>query len=90
MITHLRKEHDESLARKLQNNNINDFWREVKLINSSDSPMPNNTDGVGRDDKIVELWRKLYMELREAIGQLDKHRACEDKISWQHLIYLKN
>ncbi len=36
----------DSLARKLQNNDIKELWKEVKFINNSRTPLNNNMEGV--------------------------------------------
>ena len=52
-----------SLASKLKNNRVEDFWKEVKIINNCRTPLPTNIEGVVGSDKIVELFRKNYCDL---------------------------
>ncbi len=53
----------DSLARKLSNHSVNDFWKEVKLINNSKTPLPTDIDGVEGADKIVQVWKNHYHDL---------------------------
>lgn len=43
------------LAMKLQKNNINDFWKEIKTINNCKTSHP-SIDGVRGSDGISQLW----------------------------------
>ena len=53
----------DSLAMKLQNNNVNDFWKEIKTIGNSKPVFPSNIDGVSGPEEIVQLWKNKYFEL---------------------------
>lgn len=50
----------DALARKMQNNNLTDFWKEVTIINNSRTPLP---EGVSCPQKIADLWREHYTKL---------------------------
>lgn len=52
-----------TLARKLQNKCVNDFWKEVKRMSNSKTPLPANIDGTSRSEKITQMWQKHYCEL---------------------------
>lgn len=49
-----------SMAKKLQNNNVNDFWKEVKVINNSKMPLPSSVNGVTGSEQIAQLWSEHY------------------------------
>ena len=53
----------DSLARKLQNRGHKDFWKEVKSMSNSKTPLPTNIEGISGEERIVELWRKHYSDL---------------------------
>ena len=53
----------DSMAKKLQNNSVNDFWKEVKYINNCKTSLPSNIDGVCGPAEIAQLWKKKYDEL---------------------------
>ncbi len=57
----------ESLAKNLHDNNVDNLWKEVRLINNSSTPLPTNIDGVVGVDKITEIWRKHYFDLFNCI-----------------------
>ena len=53
----------DSLAMKLANNNDQEFWKEVKMLNNSRTPLPNNIDGCTGSAEVCELWRQHYSSL---------------------------
>ncbi len=53
----------DDLATKLQTNNVEGFWKEVQLIDNSNTPLPTNIEGVVGCEKIAELWKNNYKEL---------------------------
>lgn len=52
----------DSPTRKLQKNNYNDFWKEVRVLNSSKTPLPSDIEGVCGQDKI-DVWHEHYYNL---------------------------
>ena len=61
-----RNEHimrSDSLAKKLEKNNVNDFWKEIKMMNNCKTSLPSSIDGVSGSDEISQLWQKRYTEL---------------------------
>ena len=48
----------DSLAQKLGDKNVRDFWNEVKLLNNCRSPFPSNTEGVVGKDRIA-IYEKI-------------------------------
>ncbi len=54
----------DSLAKKLQNNNLNDFfWKEIKSMNNCKTSLPTNISGVSGSEEITQMWQKHYYEL---------------------------
>lgn len=51
------------MAKKLQNKNVNDFWKEVKVINNSKMPPPSSVNGVTGLEQIAQLWRQHYEDI---------------------------
>ena len=49
-----------SMAKKLQINNVYEFWKEVKVVNNSKMPLPSSIDGITEPENIAELWRRPY------------------------------
>ena len=66
-LSHIKRNENslsrDALARKLQNNSVEDFWKEVKLLDNSNTPLPTNIEGVVGCDRIAELWIEPYEEL---------------------------
>lgn len=61
-----RSEHNlkaGSMARKLLQHDVQDFWKEVQVMNITKVPLPSSIEGVTGPDNIVELWRKHYSDL---------------------------
>ena len=53
----------DSMARKMMSNNMTDFWKEVRSLNSCKSSLPSTVEGVSGEDNIAELWRKHFSSL---------------------------
>lgn len=55
----------ESLARKPRNNNPNDFWKKVKVVNNTNAPLTSGIDGVSSPEKIAEVlaWAVIFTTL---------------------------
>ena len=51
------------MARKLQQKDVLDFWKEVKIINNNKVPLPSNIDGVTGSPNIADLWKRHYEDL---------------------------
>ena len=52
----------DSLARKLLSKNDKEFWKEIRVMNSSNMPLPNVIDGVWSVN-IVDMWKSHYNDL---------------------------
>ena len=50
------------MAEKLQKNNVDEFWKEVKVLNNSKMPMPSSIDGT-TGHNIAELWGRHYFNI---------------------------
>ncbi|XP_027883670.1 uncharacterized protein LOC114150994 [Xiphophorus couchianus] len=53
----------DSLARKLGNNNVKDFWKEIKKVNNCKTSLPSTIDGVTGVKEITQLWKEHYSAL---------------------------
>ena len=60
-----------SMARKMQEKEIFDFWKEVKTINNSKIPLPSNIGGVTGSVNIADLWKKHYTDLFNCVKSDD-------------------
>ena len=52
----------DSLARKLLSKTDKEFWKEIRVMNSSNMPLPNVIDGVWSVN-IVDMWKSHYNDL---------------------------
>ena len=77
----------EALAKKLTDLNPNAFWKEIKLMNNSATPLPVNIDGVNGNEAIAELWKKHFKDIlnclrnnSEMTGSIDNSSTAYDDI----------
>ena len=59
----------ESLARKLVDKNPIEFWKEVKHMNASNTPLPTCIDGISGADNIAQMWRDHYSDIFNSVNQ---------------------
>ena len=53
----------ESLAKKLSDCNVKEFWKEVRSMNNSNTPLPEVIDNVSGANNILKLWKEHYSNL---------------------------
>ena len=53
----------DSLARKMLSKNDEEFWKEIRVMNSSNMPLPNVIDGVAGSVNIVDMWKSHYNDM---------------------------
>lgn len=55
----------ESFARKPQNNNPNNFWKKVKVVNNTDASLTSGIDGASSPEKVAEVlaWAVIFTTL---------------------------
>lgn len=63
---HKNEQTMSSMAKKLLNNEVNDFWK-VRLLNKSKPSLPCAVDGISGAQTIAELWRKHYSNLFNSV-----------------------
>ena len=76
----------DSLARKMQKHDSNDFWKEVRIMNNCKIPLPTNIDGITGLDKIAELWRKHYNDL---FNCLKSSMCCISNVDFTEQMVIK-
>ena len=57
----------ESLALKLQNRDINSFWREVKSLSSRNTALPQRVDNAVGEQEIADLWKAKFSYVLNSI-----------------------
>lgn len=83
----------ESLAKKLYDLDPKSFWKEIKYINDSSTPLPTSVEGVSGEDSIAHLWRKHYSDLFNCLPASacpnwafdGTTRYCDAKVGMQEL-----
>ena len=58
----------EALAKKLLEADTCGFWKKVRSINSSHSPLPTCVDGVSGEAPIADLWKSHFQSLFNCLG----------------------
>ena len=53
----------ESLAKKLSDCNIKEFWKEIRSLNNSNTPLTEVIDNVAGASNILKLWQDHYSNL---------------------------
>ena len=53
----------ESLAKKLSDCNVKEFWKEIRSMNNSNTPLPDVIDNVSGGSNILKLWQEHYSNL---------------------------
>ena len=88
----------DSLARKLLSKNDKEFWKEIRVMNSSNMPLPNVIDGVTGSVNIVDMWKSHYNDLfnclrnNKDVKQLntDVHYDANIEVTHSDIIYVIN
>lgn len=75
----------ESLAKNLASHNVKSFWKEVKLINNSRTPLPTSIDDSVGEAAIVELWKKHYMALFNCLKRSSAGRTYDLTTAYENV-----
>ena len=67
------------MAKKLENENYNEFWKEVKVDNNSKVPLPCSIDGVSGRKEIADLWKSHVKGLLNSVRGINNSRQYECK-----------
>ena len=57
----------DALARSMMNNDMNEFWKDVKKNTNSNFSLATNVDGSGGDTEIAEMWKCHYKFLLNSV-----------------------
>ena len=68
----------ESLAKKLLSKSGKAFWKEIKLINTSNLSLPNVIDGVTGPENIVNMWKTHLEDLLHCLKNEKDLNLCKD------------
>lgn len=61
----------ESLARKMMNFDKEDFWKEIRVMNNSHTPLPLNVEGINGAENIAAMWKNHFQDLFNCIQRYD-------------------
>ena len=50
----------ESMAKKLSDRKVKEFWKEVSVSNNCKTPLPDNIEEANGANEIVDLWKKHF------------------------------
>ena len=73
----------EALAQKLSDRDPKSFWKEVKLINNSRTPLPSSMEGVCGAKNIAELWRKHFSDLFNCLNS-NNVSICKEEVLFSY------
>ena len=62
----------DSLARKLLSKNDKEFWKEIRVMNSSNMPLANVTDGVTGSVNSVDMWKSHCTMICSTVSERTK------------------
>lgn len=65
----------ESLARKLGDLQNQDFWKEIKVLNNSRTPLPSNIEGNTGSDNILNMWKSHFQKLFNCVDEAGRASA---------------
>ena len=57
----------DALARPMMNNDMNEFWKDVKKNTNSNVSLATNVDGSVGDTEIAEMWKCHYKSLLNSV-----------------------
>ena len=70
----------DSLAKKLLERRLDEFWKEIRQGNYCNIPLPNSIEDVTGIDEITELWRSHFKQLFNCIRDTDIQQIkCDAK-----------
>jgi exonuclease III len=72
----------ESLARKMTNLGQDDFWKEVKLMNNSATPLPSCIDDNVGAENIALMWKNHFQSIYNCVRREPvSHKNCSDEFT---------
>ena len=69
----------EALAKKLSNLKSNEFWKEIKSINNSKTPLPCSIDNANSPEEITKLWENHFTNIFNCLDRVKTdNKFCLD------------
>ena len=61
----------QSMLLKLQRGECNDFWKEIKAVNSKKESLPLTVGGTSVESNIAYLWKDNFSAIANSVGSTD-------------------
>ena len=61
----------QSMLSKLQRGECNDFWKEIKALNSKKESLPLTVGGTSGESNIANLWKDHFSAIANSVGSTD-------------------
>ena len=61
----------QSMLSKLQRGECNDFWEEIKALNSKKESLPLTLGGISGESNIANLWKDHFSAIANSVGAID-------------------
>ena len=58
----------QSMLSKLRNGECNDFWKEIKALNSKKESLPLTVGGTSGESNIANLWKDHFSAIANSVG----------------------
>ena len=74
----------DALARSMMNNDMNEFWKDVKKNTNSNVSLATNVDGSVGDTEIANMWKCHYKSLLNSVQNEESKKSVMLDINQQH------
>ena len=63
--------HSQSMLSTLKRGECNDFWKEIKVLNSKKLSLPLTVGGTSRESNIANIWKDHFSAIVNSVGSTD-------------------
>ena len=74
----------DALARSMMNNDITEFWKDVKKNSNSNVSLATNVDDSVGNTEIAEMWKCHYKSLLNCVQNKEFKQSVQLDINQQH------
>ena len=74
----------DALARSMMNNDMTEFWKDVKKNSNFNVSLATNVDGSVGDTEITEMWKCHYKSLLNSVQNKEFKKSIQLDINQQH------
>ena len=61
----------QSMLSKVQSGECNDFWKEIKALNSNKKSLPPTLGGTSGESNMANLWKDHFSAISNSVGSAD-------------------